>query len=749
MRLLAFPRDDNPYQELLYTELRRHGVRVRYLGELTPSRTLNVLLLPLELAWQRLRGARLVHLHWVWGFRLHRPDIARWWFMAVLATIALLGQRLVWTAHNVLPHSPVFDDDTAARRFLVRRADLVILHDAATRDALRRIGAEPRHDTVIPHGPYPAPPMPDRPPGEPRTFLFFGRIEPYKGVEELLTAFADVPGEARLVVAGDCPDRERAARLHAAADERVELRLGHVPENEIAALMAEADVVVLPFRAITTSGSALMALSHGRPLVVPDHDTLAELPAVRYDGTVPALTAALTALSDVDAAVLHAGRRTSLAYARRTGWPRLAQATHRELTALLERPRRPVWRTFLRDALLRGSTLLLANTVALAVLGFAFWTLAARRYPPADVGRLAAVVAAVNLLAAVAALGLPNTLLRHLASAPRPRLLAAAAVAVVGTAGAALAAPAFLAWAASPLQRDLDPAPGTVALVVALVVATAAGSTFDAGLIAVRATGPLLAKNITGSLLKLAALWAAPAGAAALVAAYGSGTAAACLLGGLALLPRLTRGSGPAGLRDRLGFSLRSHLGTVLGILPSTVVPLQILAVLGAEPAAWSAVAFQIAAFLTFIPAAAGQVLFAESRRASRRRNLTLALLWTYGLLLPAVALTLLAAPVLLGVFGPSYAAEAAGALRLLALSALVGAGNYLVDALLIAEDRTAAFTFANGANAVLVLAAVAVCAPHGLTAAAGGWALAQAASLLIGAALLAAGRHPSRKTRT
>ncbi|GAA2723326.1 glycosyltransferase [Actinocorallia aurantiaca] len=749
MRLLVFPRDANPYQELLHGELRGQGVRVSHLGELTPSHTLNVLLLPVELAWHRLRGARLVHLHWTWGFRLASPALARWWFTAVLAAVALLGQRLVWTAHNVLPHGPVFDDDVAARRFLVRRCDLVILHDPATRDALREIGAPPRHDAVIPHGPYPAPPPSGRPPGDPRTFLFFGRIEPYKGVEELLAAFARVPGKARLVVAGDCPDPGLAARLRAAADERTELRLGRVPEAEIPALMAEADVVVLPFRSITTSGSALLALSHGRPLVVPDHDTLAELPAVRYDGTVEALTEALTALNEVDASVLKAGERASLAYAHRVGWPELARTTRAEFDALLARPKRPVWRTFPRDALLRGSTLLLANTAVLAVLGFAFWTLAARRYPPADVGRLAAVVAAVNLLATVAALGLPNTLLRHLASAPRPRLLTAAAVGAVGSAGAALAALAFVAWSALPFSKDLDPAPGTVALVVALVVATAAGSTFDAGLIAVRATGPLLAKNTAGSVLKLAVLLAAPAGAAALVASYGSGIAAACLLGGLALLPRLARGGGPAGLRDRLGFSLRSHLGTVLGILPSTVVPLQILAILGAGPAAWFAVAFQIAAFLTFIPAAAGQVLFAESRRASRRRNITLALLWTYGLLLPAVSLTLLAAPRLLAVFGPGYAAEAAGPLRLLALSALVGAGNYLVDALLIADDRTAAFTFANGANAVLVLAATALCAPHGVTAAAGGWALAQAASLLIGMGLLARGRQPSRETRT
>jgi hypothetical protein len=46
-----------------------------------------------------------------------------------------------------------------------------------------------------------------------------------------------------------------------------------------------------------------------------------------------------------------------------------------------------------------------------------------------------------------------------------------------------------------------------------------------------------------------------------------------------------------------------------------------------------------------------------------------------------------------------------------------------------------------NGANAALVVGCVAVALPHGLTAAAAGWALAQGLSLLLGLAVLATGR--------
>ncbi len=87
---------------------------------------------PLELTAARLTGTRLVHLHWVFGFVLpggrRARRAAQCWFALVIAVIRLLGMRLVWTAHNVLPHEPVFADDRAARRRLVRASDLVIAH---------------------------------------------------------------------------------------------------------------------------------------------------------------------------------------------------------------------------------------------------------------------------------------------------------------------------------------------------------------------------------------------------------------------------------------------------------------------------------------------------------------------------------------------------------------------------------------------------------------------------------------------
>jgi glycosyltransferase involved in cell wall biosynthesis len=356
MKILVLPREEtNPYQELLYEEMRRRGARITYLAALTPSHTLNLLLLPLEMAVRRCGGARVVHLHWVYAFGLtasprsatvRRATVA--WFALWLRILRPLGLRLVWTAHNVLPVTPVFDDDLSARRRLVAASDLVIAHSQATFDQLAGLGIPARRGVVIPHGPFTtaAPPAALRAPGDgdgPRELLFFGKIRPYKGVDILLRAFAALPPEfdAHLTVAGECGDRslrDELAELAAKSGNRVTLQLDRVPEDEVTRLLEQADAMVLPYRLITTSGSGVHALCHGRPLVVPDLPGLAELPddaVIRYDGTEAGLAAALAGVVTADASVLRKMSSAADAYCASTTWSEIAEKTLFEMAETL------------------------------------------------------------------------------------------------------------------------------------------------------------------------------------------------------------------------------------------------------------------------------------------------------------------------------------------------------------------------------------------------------------------------------
>jgi glycosyltransferase involved in cell wall biosynthesis len=146
-------------------------------------------------------------------------------------------------------------------------------------------------------------------------------------------------------VAGPCPDRQLQARLQAlahGAGHQVTLHLDRVPDSAVTGLLATADVVVLPFRRVTTSGSAILALCHGRPLIVPDLPGLAGLPGpalLRYDGSIPGLTGALARLALAEPRTLATMSAAALSYAAGLSWPDIAQRTLDEITTVLGPPR--------------------------------------------------------------------------------------------------------------------------------------------------------------------------------------------------------------------------------------------------------------------------------------------------------------------------------------------------------------------------------------------------------------------------
>jgi hypothetical protein len=101
-------------------------------------------------------------------------------------------------------------------------------------------------------------------------------------------------------------------------------------------LINDADIAVLPYRVITTSGSAVLMLSHGRPLIVTDLPAMNELPGsvVRYDGTVDGLNSALADLAVADADVLGKMSVEAYAYSASISWGSIAQQTFDEISRL-------------------------------------------------------------------------------------------------------------------------------------------------------------------------------------------------------------------------------------------------------------------------------------------------------------------------------------------------------------------------------------------------------------------------------
>jgi glycosyltransferase involved in cell wall biosynthesis len=111
--------------------------------------------------------------------------------------------------------------------------------------------------------------------------LALGAIRPYKGLDELLDAWQDVPRDRprRLVIAGaPAEDPEVDALVErAAVDPRVLIDARSIPADEIQHFMRAADVAVLPYRRALNSGALMLALTFGLPVIVPDGGGLAEV----------------------------------------------------------------------------------------------------------------------------------------------------------------------------------------------------------------------------------------------------------------------------------------------------------------------------------------------------------------------------------------------------------------------------------------------------------------------------------------
>jgi len=158
--------------------------------------------------------------------------------------------------------------------------------------------------------------------------LFVGTIEPKKGVDDLLRAFArmrlDRP-ELRLVLAGqrgwgELPDLEQPGVVE----------LGNVDEARLATLYRTASVLALPSRYEGFGLPVMEAMAHGCPVVVSDAACLPEVVgdtgAVVPVGDVDALTAALASPPDGEPGRARAGEFT---------WARSAEAHRKAYEAAL------------------------------------------------------------------------------------------------------------------------------------------------------------------------------------------------------------------------------------------------------------------------------------------------------------------------------------------------------------------------------------------------------------------------------
>jgi glycosyltransferase involved in cell wall biosynthesis len=248
-----------------------------------------------------------------------------------LNLLFLLRRTYAWvtTMHDVTYHPgdvhsqqvpPIF------RRCFIRRSDAIVVHGETLRDqALEQHGLRADRVGVLPHvGLFRYRTLADRQ-GLRRhsdgrlNVLFFGRIYAYKGLQYFMQAeplVRQALPDIRFVIAGQGEpfDRYRPFIMEGST---FDVRNRRIPDQEVAQLFLDADIVVLPYIEASQSGVIPIAVTFGKPVIVTE---VGELPGLVNRGGIGLVVPAQNAGALADAILrlgqdaglrLHYGRQAS------------------------------------------------------------------------------------------------------------------------------------------------------------------------------------------------------------------------------------------------------------------------------------------------------------------------------------------------------------------------------------------------------------------------------------------------------
>ncbi|NET08848.1 MAG: glycosyltransferase [Symploca sp. SIO2B6] len=293
MNVLMMPdyRVDNPYQSLLAHSLNLIGTNVEF-----PQGYRRIF--PI---WRAIKQSdkkiHALHLHWInpytKGHQLWIKLIYSIKFLIDIILVKLSGTQITWTVHNLISHEVQFPKlEYYIQAFLLRLVDHLIVHDENAKSALVQLyKLNLDRVSVVPHGHYrdvygqstdkiSARKKLDLPLHD-LIYLNFGMLRPYKGIESLLVAWKEYSSleQATLIIAGkpNTSSYEKNLKNTISNSEKVVLHAQYIEDEDVATYFSAADIVVLPFTNILTSGSLLLAMSFNKPVITPKMNGIPEI----------------------------------------------------------------------------------------------------------------------------------------------------------------------------------------------------------------------------------------------------------------------------------------------------------------------------------------------------------------------------------------------------------------------------------------------------------------------------------------
>jgi O-antigen/teichoic acid export membrane protein len=347
--------------------------------------------------------------------------------------------------------------------------------------------------------------------------------------------------------------------------------------------------------------------------------------------------------------------------------------------------RRSALRAHLRNPLYGPGYALVMNNALTSIFGVVYWLVAARRYAPHVLGLNSAAISAMMFLGGVSQLNLMSALARFVPVSGRKstRLVLASYLVAVGV--AAVVALGFLlgleVWA--PALDFLVSSPGFALWFIAATMAWCVFTLQDSALLALRAAVFVPVENLVFALVKIALLVALVEVSprygifASWTVALTASLVPVNLLIFRRLLPRHVRTAGdrlqPPTRRQLTTFVSADYVGALFWLAATALMPVLVVALKGGTANAYFSLASMVALPLYGVSTSTGVSLVVSASRdeAALGAYARRVVVQTGAIVVPLALGMAVAAPYVLRLFGPSYAAHSATTLSLLALGAI------------------------------------------------------------------------------
>ena len=402
-------------------------------------------------------------------------------------------------------------------------------------------------------------------------------------------------------------------------------------------------------------------------------------------------------------------------------------------------------------SLTRNSLGIMGTSVVNAVLGYGYWTLAARRMSAGQVGLGAAATSALVIISLAVHMGAGGGLIARIPKrAAREQWLTTVTSTFLATTLVTLllaAAAVIPLGLLVPALRGLTQDPVFALWFVLGAVGWTGSGILDYLFIAERRSDLMLLRNAVTAVVKLGGLAvlgaaASHVGADAIVATWAIGgllgTAAGLVECHVALhrLGRVRLREMPGELGTLLRPSLGHHAISVCGLLPTYLLPVVVTARLGPAENAYFYTTWMIGSSIFMISPAVSQALFAEGAHDSADdgahdrtglRGLSLRSMWiTLAAIIAPSAILCAIGVYVLRLFGPGYTAGYA-LLVALVLSAFPDTISNVAVATLRVRNLLPRAAALNLSIATIALVGAWICTPHlGILGAGEAWLAAQ-----------------------